>query len=76
LTIFPSDFKVFVWDDVLCDYTPGLVVCIAKTKEEAISLFWHGKISNEPVPDYCELKNTEPEVYPLEPQCHFTYGGA
>jgi len=31
--------KVFIWEDVLTDYTDGLAVAYAETLEEALALF-------------------------------------
>ena len=30
--------KLFVWDDVFCDYTCGVAFALAETKEEAVRL--------------------------------------
>ena len=31
--------KIFIWEDVLCDYTCGMAVAYAETCEQALTLF-------------------------------------
>lgn len=33
--------KLYVWQDVLYDYTPGMIVALAHDLDEAMSLFPH-----------------------------------
>ena len=33
-----SDLKLFIWEDVLCDYTCGMIVALAPDLETAISV--------------------------------------
>ena len=56
-----ESLKLFVWEDVFRDWTPGLAVAIAPNKEEAIKL-----IKAEGAADYeGELSSKEPEILPL-----------
>ena len=32
------ELKLYVWEDVLCEYTCGMIVALAHNKEEAIDL--------------------------------------
>lgn len=51
--------RLYLWRDVLCDYTPGMAFGVASSKENAIEI-----ISDH---DYVrrELLEKEPEVYEL-----------
>ena len=60
-----SEWKLFVWTDIFCDWTCGLAFAIARSKEEAI------EILKERYPELKikalreELEETEPIVYDL-----------
>ncbi len=62
--------KLFVWEDVLKDYTAGLAFALAHTLEEA-----HAEIKkfNGFVPD--DILTTPPQIYPLKPRAFLVYGG-
>lgn len=67
-------WKLYIWDEVLCDYTCGMAFAIARTVEEAIKATG--------VPEYNrDLYNSEPRVINLpglslsEPIGEHCYGG-
>lgn len=55
-----SNYKVFIWDNVLSDYTEGYMFAVARTVEEARRIL---KREYDFVPDYdlCQ----EPKVYAI-----------
>lgn len=62
--------KLYVWEDVLNDYTSGMAVALAESKEEALRLL------AKKVPDYGmeELRARKPSV--RRAKCAFyVYGG-
>lgn len=65
--------KLYVWTDVLADYTSGLAVAVAHDEEEALKYFkdkglWHHCID--------ELKKKKPKVVHLtKPYCVWVHGG-
>jgi len=64
-----EDLKVFVWEGVLGDYTDGLVMALAHSKEEALYL-----IKREC--HYCidEIKDIEPRIMDA-PEAIVLWGG-
>jgi hypothetical protein len=70
LKIFMA-LKLFVWEDVLCDYTSGIMFALAEDVEQARYLIG----GDDPLDSVLErdLKG-EPEVY-TEPVGFFLYGG-
>lgn len=53
--------KLYVWDDVFCDWTCGMAFAVASSKEEAIKI-----IANGQAPYREELQAIEPSVYKVE----------
>jgi hypothetical protein len=66
--------KMFVWDDVLRDWTPGLIAVLANDIEEARALVRdvYGNATEEYM---TEILNVEPDVYE-EPTVVYVAGGA
>ena len=73
--------KLFVWEDVLADYFPGLAFAIAKDVNEARKLI-KAKIKAESLvkrvrEEDKEDLNQEPQVYDLDlPIAFYVHGGA
>lgn len=65
-----KQLKMYVWHDVLRDYTPGMVCILAHNYEEAI------KTAREQLPDYVtdDFAGGEHKVYD-KPQAEYVYGG-
>ena len=62
--------KLYVWDDVLCDYTCGIMFAVAPSLEEAMDLIRSSDVYIEP-----DL-GKKPTVYDLtEPVCRVVWGG-
>jgi len=61
--------KLYVWDDVLTDYTSGIMFAVAQSLEEARAM----------LRDECSFADDidiEPKVYDLtEPVCRVVWGG-
>jgi hypothetical protein len=71
-----KDLKLFVWEDVLTDYTPGIAFALAETKEEAINLIIEKhQVDHKYFPDvfYKELLENEPDIY--HSKCGFYLDG-
>ena len=66
--------KMFVWDDVLRDYSTGLIAVLANDVDEARALvkdiYKYG-----PEEYVTEILNVEPDVYE-EPTVVYVHGGA
>jgi hypothetical protein len=63
--------KVFHWTNVLCDYTPGMMVAVAHNVDEARAALAK---CGEPIPD--EDLATEPKVYDMtEARGFASWGG-
>jgi len=61
--------KMYVWDNVLVDYTSGMVCVLAASKTQALSVL---KRTDEFV--WKECKNQEPGVY-KDPAAVYVWGG-
>lgn len=59
--------KLFVWKDVLCDWSCGMVCVLAHNVEEARKLYYATSYENGELDD-------EPEVV-TEPKAFSVYGG-
>jgi hypothetical protein len=77
-----EELKVYVWDKgILVDYGDGLVVAIAKDKEEAIDVSVQVYTDNGEY-DYLEprirkdLTENEPKVYPIAKNAWMLEGSA
>lgn len=82
--------KIYVWEGVLSDYTSGLAIAVARSKEEAVRVLSR-KVRNGSYRDAAgkshpaysslmeseieELKAVEPKVYPMEPISFWVRGG-
>ena len=68
--------KLFVWKDVLEDWTSGLVVVLARNKNEAVELF-EKKHEKQFKHVNGEIRDTLPtDILDLtEPYCVYVYGG-
>ena len=68
-----ASMKLFIWTNVLTDYTSGMAVAIAETKEEAIKILDLGEYPS------AELRAVEPQVIPFHPRPKaegwYVYGG-
>ena len=62
--------KLFVWDDVLTDYTSGMMVALAPTVDEARKTL----LQNEPYIPASDL-NKEPQVFDLKKSVGFACWG-
>jgi len=62
--------KLYVWEDVLCDYTCGMICVLALSLEQAFSLI------KEKYDEYYldDLASVEPKVIE-EPEAFAVYGG-
>jgi len=65
-----GELKLYVWEDVLSDYAPGLAVVLAHDEDEA------QRIMKEKFPDYVteELPFSKCKVV-TEPDAFYVYGG-
>ena len=74
------NLKLFVWTDVLWDYSNGIALALAETKEQAIAMLVleheeiHGKGSSDSRRFFRELSEEQPEVAE-NPYCFFQMGG-
>jgi hypothetical protein len=74
--------KLYVWKDVLCDHSCGLIVCVAEDLESARDA-WRREfkvwMKMDAFGEYEADIMKEPIVYdldvPAEPICHFVTGG-
>jgi hypothetical protein len=74
--------KLFVWEDVLCDYSCGMIICIAEDIETARDA-WYAEFEKwMKMPIITQYKMevaSEPIIYdlniPCDPICHFVTGG-
>lgn len=70
-----SEWKMFVWEYVLADYTDGMAFAIARNKKEAIKCLGLGKSSES------ELEHSKPKIHSLpglqrkRPFGYYVYGG-
>jgi len=69
--------KLFVWQDVLCDYTAGMIVALAPDMETALALARDSQYSETAAGD---MGKTKPEVTDLgwvnsKPKLWLVYGG-
>ena len=62
-------YKMYVWDNVLADHTPGMVCVLAVSRRQALSLL---KKANESA--WKECSKLEPYVY-NKPGAVYCYGG-
>ena len=53
--------KLYVWEGVLCDYTPGMVCVLARSKKEAIRLGAEAALAGD-ASVRAELEANEPLV--------------
>ena len=72
-----TDLKLFVWENVFWDYTPGLCFAIAKSRQEAIDL-----ICSLDHPTFIynmdDLETKKPAVYEIntiQPLAYAVFGG-
>lgn len=65
-----KELKLYVWKDVLRDYTAGMAFALAHSYEEAVGLACQGDshVESELVPSKCE-------ILPVEPYGEHIYGG-
>ena len=66
--------KLFVWEEVLCDYTCGVVFAMAPTKEEALKLLKKELTKDGTSWKYKEIAGEEPIVYKGK-ACGYCTGG-
>jgi hypothetical protein len=74
--------KLYVWENVLCDYTCGMIICIAEDLESARKA-WYKEFEEwmkMPITrQYAMEVQSEPIVYdlnvPCDAICHFVTGG-
>lgn len=66
--------KMFAWDDVLRDYSTGLIVVLANDVDEARALV-KDIYKYDPDEYVTEILNVEPDVYE-EPTVVYCQGGA
>lgn len=57
--------KLYIWEGVLTDWSPGMVVCLAKSKKEALK-YLEGLPYELSESSLLELKNTKPSVYSVD----------
>ena len=72
MTITDSrEMKLYLWHDVLCDYTAGMAFAVAHSVEEARGLL----VASEAYWGSSDLKS-DPEVHELDqPFCAYVHGG-
>jgi len=76
-----NDLKVFVWTDVLCEFTCGIVLAIAHSLEEAYEVItrdvdvWHGTDVGEYMRRETEEHGNPPQELSLEPHAWGMKGG-
>lgn len=78
-----NTMKLFVWKDVLCDYTCGMIICVAEDLESAKVEFEKTVKADwkmEEMPNHCKgATDDEPLIYLLDtlhfPICHYVVGG-
>jgi hypothetical protein len=68
----PKKLKLYVWEEVLCDYTCGIAFALAETKEEALELIDKSREWGKPSD---ELKNIEPKVYATTEKIAYAISG-
>jgi hypothetical protein len=52
--------KIYVWDNVLCDYTPGMIVVIASSLEKAKA------IAKERHPSETDIESDQPSIQDIK----------
>lgn len=65
-----TSLKMYVWEDVLSDYTSGIVVSVASSLGEALSL-----VRTKDEIAYDHIKNVEPKII-TSPDVFVLYGGS
>jgi hypothetical protein len=66
--------KLYVWEDVLCDYTCGMAFALAETEDEAIEII----AKREGLEEYIrgQLASRKPTVHePTDKVGYAVYGG-
>ena len=70
-----TENKLYVWRDVLCDYTCGIAFAIAESPERAIELLSEIGIYDHHI-DGIKIDGAEPEEVSLsEEYADYAYGG-
>ncbi len=68
-------WTLYIWEDVLCDYTPGMIVAVARSIEEAIGagMKENSVIGDDMYSDYEShlIGDWEPNI----PRIWYTWGG-
>jgi hypothetical protein len=64
------ELKLFVWENVLCDWTPGIVFALAVDKREALKL-----IRKDSRSAWNAVHKLEPKVY-VKPVAYSLRGGS
>jgi hypothetical protein len=74
--IIKQNLKLYVWEDVFCDYTCGMAMAIAESKKEAIKLITKN-MENWETSKIRELEKNEPNIHELDekPSYYVTGGG-
>lgn len=72
-----KELKLYVWEDVMRDYGPGLAVALASSKEQAIQLIVDKADQLEGLGDYAmrHLQAAEPLVIERPEGFYVTGGG-
>jgi len=66
--------KIFVWHDVLCDYTCGYIAVVAENLKEAQNLM-KNKLENDTFKNYPHLMENPDEIFET-PSVLFCWGSA
>ena len=65
-------YKIFYWENVLCNWACGIILCVAKTKEEAYEL-----IRKELLLSEVDLDDENLTVFEInEPRIFYEWGSA
>ncbi|MHA1305324.1 MAG: hypothetical protein ACTSPI_16620 [Candidatus Heimdallarchaeaceae archaeon] len=64
-----KELKLYVWEDVLCDYTCGMICILAHDLEEAVELL------NKKYPSYYCEEIGKPYKVITNPEAFAVYGG-
>ena len=70
-----TDLKLFVWENVLTDYTDGMICVLARTESEAIDLLaLKDPLAFNAITDDSKKSMPKPKVV-TEPEAFVVWGG-
>jgi|GEM_PF-3212123 len=68
-----SNLKLFVWTDVLCNYTCGMIVALAHDEQEAYQKVREASDGTDYIVEQCQV-NT-PLIFTVPTACYVWGGG-